>query len=71
MYLFRRKMMRSGVLASEITLFGILCLTSAATLFSCAAGMLLAPPVGAPGSAAGSDIDGKDKPIDAYYKIYS
>jgi hypothetical protein len=60
-YLFRRRIMRSGVPASETTLFGTRCLTSAAMLFSCAGGMLVAPSDGAPGSADGSDMIGINK----------
>ena len=47
----------SGVEATEISWFGTLFFVSAAIGFSDADGMLVAPPVGAPGSAAGSDID--------------
>ena len=46
----------SGVLASETSLFGTFFFTSAATDFSEAGGMFVAPPVGAPGSAVGSDM---------------
>ena len=55
-YLFRRRMMRSGVLASSMALLGTLCLTSLAIDFSDCEGMLVDPPWGTPGSAAGSDI---------------
>lgn len=55
-YLLRRRRMRSGVLASDWMRFGTWALTSAATDFSEAEGMLVAPPEGAPGSADGSDM---------------
>jgi hypothetical protein len=54
-YLFRRRIMRSGVAASSSS-FGALFFASLATDFSEAGGMLVAPVEGAPGSAAGSDI---------------
>lgn len=55
-YLFKRRMILSGVLANSMALPGTFFFTSAAMLFSLAGGTLVAPPVGAPGSAAGSDI---------------
>lgn len=55
-YLLRRRMILSGVLANEINLLGTCFFASAATLFSDAGGIFVAPPEGAPGCPAGSDM---------------
>ena len=54
-YLFMRRITRSGVAAYDVSV-GALFFASAATDFSDAGGILVAPSAGAPGSAAGSDI---------------
>ena len=55
-YLFRRRMIRSGVLARATILLGTRSFISPAMDFSLAEGTLVEPPDGAPGSTDGSDM---------------